>query len=100
MSEGPFDQDDPRVSDEATGLPPLEEVEDDLAMLVVAWYASEGVAASPLTNEPQAVRYLHARGLVTGKDGTPEWAQVYLAVPVEASVELAAALAKGTTEQL
>lgn len=94
---------DPRTSDEATGLPPLENVENELAILALVWTASEGVVASPLTEEPQAVRYLHVRGIVAGDGGpddTPVWAQAHIAVPFDVAMEMAAALAKGTTEQL
>lgn len=92
--------DDPRLTDEATGLPPLEQVEADHALLVVAWTASAGVATSPLTGAAVPVRFLSVRGLSNGPGGRPEWAQVHLAVPVEHAVDVAAALAKGSTEDL
>lgn len=93
---------DQAASDEATGLPPLEMVEPELAIYVMAWEAVAGVVATPTAPEPVAVRYLNVRGLVRGRQGpaSMEWAQVYLAVPVEHALEVAAALAKGTTEEL
>lgn len=91
--------DDPRTSDEATGLPPLEELGDDEVLLVTTWVAGTGVARSPVTGELVVVRYLHVRGLAhsdeTDPGSQPEWAQVHLAVPVEHAVDVAAALASG-----
>lgn len=83
------------LSDEATGLPPLEEVEEEDAILVLAWATTEGVVASPTAVEPAAVRYLSVRGLIVGEKGLPQWAQVHLAVPIEIAVDVAAALAMG-----
>jgi hypothetical protein len=58
---------DPRVSDEATGLPPLEELGDDETLVVLAWSSGEGLASNPLAGDvPVAVRYLHLRGLARG----------------------------------
>jgi hypothetical protein len=100
---------DPRLSDAATGLPPLEDVEPADTVLLLAWAASEGVALSPVTAAPQAVRFLSVRGLAmldpnlvgAGRLPTdPQWVQVHIAVPVEHALDVAAALAKGTTEQL
>jgi hypothetical protein len=85
---------DPRVSDEATGLPPLEELNDDETILVVAWASGSGVAQSPMAEETVPCRYLHLRGVAQGPDG-PEWAQIHIAVPVEHAVDVAAALAAG-----
>lgn len=92
-----------QLSDEATGLPPLENIENELTILALAWSASEGLVASPLADEPQPVRFLHVRGIIPGDGGpedTPIWAQAYIAVPFDVAMEMAAALAKGTTEQL
>lgn len=89
---------DPRLSDAATGLPPLEDVDPNDALLVLAWSASVGVATSPATSETVPVRYLSVRGLVRGRPDDPqsaEWAQFHLAVPVEHAVDVAAALASG-----
>ena len=86
---------DPRVSDEATGLPPLDEIGTDVAMLAAAWASGEGLVTVPFTSEIVAVRYIHIRGLVPNPDGGPgdaEWAQVHIAVPVEHAAEVAAAL--------
>lgn len=87
------------MSDDATGLPPLDDVEPAAAILVLAWAASEGVATSPYDGATQAVRYLSVRGLVRSAPGDDpsavEWAQVHLAVPVEAAVDVAASLASG-----
>lgn len=98
-----MNHDDPRLTDEATGLPPLEDLQHEYTIVALAWTASVGVAMSPLDPEPVAVRYLHLRGLVSGEGGPPDnpvWGQVFVAVPVDAALEVAAALAKGTTEQL
>lgn len=89
---------DPRVSDEATGLPPLENVDPDNALLVCAWVGSVGVAMMPGQDDTIAVRYLSVRGITRGKPGDPhsaEWAQFHIAVPVEHAVDVAAALASG-----
>lgn len=93
---------DPRLSDEATGLPPLAQVEDERALFVLDWYTSEGIVLSGFTNETKAVKFLHARGLVRGERGGAEveWAQAYIAIPTEVVMELAADLVKGTTEPL
>lgn len=86
---------DPRVSDEATGLPPLDELGNDPAMIVLAWASGEGVVSSPHTGEALAVRYVHLRGLIEAPTDEPhkvEWAQVHIAVPVEHAMDVAAAL--------
>lgn len=90
--------DDPRVSDEATGLPPLGDLEDDTTLVVLAWDASEGLAAT--SSGSVAVRYLHLRGVMQGGPSGAEWAQIHVAVPVEHALDIAAALAKGTTTEL
>jgi hypothetical protein len=92
---------DPRLSDGATGLPPLEQVDPGDTMLMLAWHASQGIATSPATGATVAVRYLSVRGLMRVDPADPdaaEWAQVHIAVPVEHAVDVAAALAMGTTE--
>jgi len=90
------------VSDEATGLPPLEEIApDDEAMIVLAWAGGSGIVQSPHTTEPIAVRYLHVRGLALPNDAEKAqgaqatWVQVHIAVPVEHSMDVASALAAG-----
>lgn len=100
-----MNDDDPRVSDAATGLPPLEALEDETTLIVLAWDASEGVVALTLdgtakAGSEQAVRYLHCRGIMPGGPTGIEWAQIHLAVPVEHAVDVAAALAKGSTLDL
>ncbi|MES1975704.1 MAG: hypothetical protein V4472_24875 [Pseudomonadota bacterium] len=90
--------DDPRVSDEATGLPPLGEIGTDPAMIVLAWEGGEGVVQSPHTTETVAVRYLHLRGLIEAPADEPhkvEWTQVHIAVPIEHAMDVAAVLAGG-----
>jgi len=92
-----------RASDDATGLPPLEIIEPETTLVVAAWDATEGVAARTAGGEIEAdvpVRYLHARGLIQGGPTGVEWAQIHLAIPVELALDVAAAIAKGTTEQL
>jgi hypothetical protein len=92
--------DEERLTDEATGLPPLEEADPEASMVVLAWAASEGIVAGA-SPEPQAVRWLHVRGLALQEDGTgAQWTQLHFAVPVEHALDVAAALAKGTTEDL
>lgn len=88
-------EEDPRVSDEATGLPPLEELNEDEVMIVAAWASGEGVVQTPLAVEPIAVRYLHLRGLALSDDGTPEWVQAHVAVPVDHAIDVAVALGGG-----
>jgi hypothetical protein len=88
--------DDPRLSDEATGLPPLEEIGTDDIMLVLAWAGGEGLATSPISGKTEACRYLHLRGLAVAADGaSAEWAQVHIAVPVSHALDVAATLGKG-----
>lgn len=89
------------ISDEATGLPPLEELGDDETLIVLAWVGGTGIVQSPHSTEDIPVRYLHARGLAVpteaekaqGAEAT--WVQVHLAVPVDHAVDVAAALASG-----
>jgi hypothetical protein len=92
---------DPRLSDEATGLPPLEQVEEDRAVFVLEWDTSEGIVASGFHEETKPVKFLHVRGLVRGEPGGPdvEWAQAYIAISTDIVMDLAADLVKGTTEQ-
>lgn len=99
--------DDPRLSDEATGLPPLHVLDESNALLVLAWDASHGMAAGMVDvaggDGTVAVRWLHLRGLVVGAEGrtgNPDWAQMHIAVPVSSALDVAAALAKGTTTEL
>jgi hypothetical protein len=92
---------DPRVSDEATGLPPLEELGDDETLVVLARSSGEGLASNPLAGDvPVAVRYLHLRGLANAEllAGTIQWAQVHIAVPVDDALDLAADLARGAPD--
>lgn len=90
---------DDRTSDEATGLPPLEELESETTLVVLAWAGSEGIAAHTVGGETvdggAPVRYLHVRGLIVGGPSGVEWAQIHLAVPVEHAVDVAACLATG-----
>jgi hypothetical protein len=92
---------DPRVSDEATGLPPLEELGDDETLVVLAWSSGEGLASNPLAGDvPVAVRYLHLRGVANSDLAAgvvAEWAQLHIAVPVEVALDVAADLARGST---
>lgn len=89
--------DDPTASDGATGLPPLEEPEQETTLVVAAWDVSIGTAARTSGGEVEAtvpVRYLHARGLIEGGPTGVEWAQI------EHAMEIAAAVAKGTATDL
>lgn len=89
---------DPRHSDEATGLPPIDEIEAETTLVVLAWAGSEGIAARTSGGEIEAdtaVRYLHVRGLIVGGPTGVEWAQIHIAVPVEHAVDVAACLATG-----
>lgn len=88
-----------RVSDEATGLPPLEEIGDDETLFVCAWAGGDGLVHFP-EGDNIAVRYLHLRGLTSDPGEPPVWAQIHIAVPVEYCLDVAATLAKGTTETL
>jgi hypothetical protein len=92
------DYTDPRVTDEATGLPPLEEPDPNDCILVAAWAGGIGVVQAPGDDAPVAVRFLHVRGLVRGDPKNPQlvsWGQVHLAVPVEYAVDVSVALASG-----
>lgn len=92
---------DPRLTDTATGLPPLEELGDDEVLVVLAWSSGEGIATNPLAGRGAdgtvAVRYLHMRGLANSElaDGRVEWAQAHIAVPVDVCLDVAADLARG-----
>lgn len=73
----------PDPSDAATGLPPLEDVEPEIALLAVKAAYGEGVVTIPFTDGTTAVRYLSFRGLVQGvAPSGVEWAQVHIAIPV------------------
>lgn len=94
---------DPRVTDQATGLPPLEQVDPGDTILLAAYAASEGVAMSPASGQAIPVRYLSVRGLIRGDADDPrsaEWGQIHVAVPVEHVMDVCASLAKGSTEDL
>jgi hypothetical protein len=91
---------DPRVSDEATGLPPLEELGNDPVMLVLAWATGNGIASNDFTDSEEPCRFLHLRGLVVSETAgySAEWAQIHFAIPVEAVMDLAADLVRGRPE--
>lgn len=95
---------DPRTTDEATGLPALDVVEPASSLVVVAWAAAAGIVSSPLQAADIPVRWLHLRGLARAVPGDDphvvDWAQMHIAVPVDHALDVAAALAKGTTEEL
>lgn len=94
------EDDDPRLSDEATGLPPLGVVDPTNTCIGLAWDASEGLVYNPHTDQSIPVRYLHVRGLYNEDDGKVMWGQCFIAVPVDVALEVAAALAKGTMTNL
>jgi hypothetical protein len=97
----PSGADDPRTSDEATGLPPLEEVEAESSLVVCSWTTGSGLVENPGIGEPVPVRWLHVRGLINNDDNSGvQWGQLHVAVPVDAVMDLAADLVKGTTEPL
>lgn len=85
---------DPRATDEVTGLPPIDHVDADFTMLVVSWATLEGVGMTPFDEEPVAVRYVTFRGLTRDGDDV-EWSQHHIAVPVSMVMDLAAGLASG-----
>lgn len=92
------DRQDPRCSDQATGLPPLEQIgPDDYPMLVLDWMGGEGIVVSPHTEQTIPVRYLHLRGLVRSDEpgATAEWVQFHIAVPAEVASLVAATLTAG-----
>lgn len=93
---------DDRLSDQATGLPPLSEPDPADTVMLLAYDVSVGLVANPnVSSDGVPVRYLHVRGIAnTGPDGSIEYVQVHVAVPVEAALDVAAALAKGTTDDL
>lgn len=91
--------DDDRTSDEATGLPPLHEIDVAATIVLLAWDATEGMVSMP-NGESIAVRYLHVRGVTHSEDGTTiDWAQAHIAVPVDVVMEVAGHLVRGTTEE-
>jgi len=88
---------DLRISDEATGLPPLEEIGDDPVMVVLAWATGDGIVAGLYPDGAVAAcRYLHVRGAILGPDGQPEWAQIHLAIPVDDALDLSVSIIAGT----
>lgn len=91
---------DERVTDEATGLPPIETIDPLNCIVVAAWQASEGIVHNPATGVDIPVRYLSVRGLYNETGNSMYWGQIHIAVPVEHAVDVAADLAKGTTESL
>lgn len=93
------------ATDEATGLPPLAEVDEMMTLVVVDYTAQEGLVGGSLIDPPVPARYLSLRGLMlpppdAGHNHPAEWYQVHVAVPVDIALDVAAALAKGTTESL
>jgi hypothetical protein len=89
---------DDRLTDTATGLPPLEDVDPNNALLVFSWIGSHGISTVPGTNETIPVRFLSVRGIARGEDDNPMspiWSQIHLAVPTMAAVDVAATLATG-----
>jgi len=80
----PLDDIDP--SDEATGLPPLGELNEagvpaDGELLLLKGATSQGLVMLH-DNAPIPVRYIHVRGLTPGgKPGNVDWAQVSIAIP-------------------
>lgn len=89
-----MNSDDPRVSDEATGLPALDELGDDPAVLVLAWATGEGLVSSPASGAVEACVFLHVRGLVPGElgPGSADWAQAHLAIPRDELEQVLASL--------
>lgn len=74
------------VSDEATGLPPLDD--GGLTVLVLKGGSSSGLVMLPNTEkgatEPIEVVYLHVRGLMSDSPTSQiEWVQTTLAVPTQ-----------------
>lgn len=75
------------VSDEATGLPPLEEITPEASLLALAWeIGHEGLVS--VEGQTMAVRYLSLRGVQFDEDGSGEYAQLHVAMPVDGLVDL------------
>lgn len=72
------------TSDEATGLPPLQQVEVEGSILALNWvFGVEGLV-SVVDESDLPVRYLSVRGLIISDEGTAQWGQVHVAVPHDA----------------
>ena len=72
------------ASDEATGLPPLEEVDHSAASMVVTWMLGAESIGS-VNDEPVPFKILSLRVLepVEEEDGAADWTQLHLAFPDE-----------------
>lgn len=83
---------DPRLSDEATGLPPLDELNDDPSVLALLWATGEGLGGTPAN--PHPVIYLHVRGLSTNPDDPTgvDWVQAHIAFPRDAVADVISVL--------
>lgn len=68
------------ISDEATGLPPLSEIDADDSIFVVAWQLGSEGLVNLESEAPVPVRYLSLRGVVKTDDGA-EYSQVHIAFP-------------------
>lgn len=87
------------VSDEATGLPPMDHP-DELSNALLALTGAkggEGIATIPGSDDTVAVKYLHLRGLIRQDpydlNAGADWAQVTLAIPAAIVDAVIAALA-------
>lgn len=85
-------------SDQATGLPPLDEPDPGDGMIMTSHAVSEGLIAHPKGD--QAVVFLSVRGLVRddrARSGVG-WAQFHIGVPHEQLPKLIAELSMGLGE--
>lgn len=69
-------------SDEATGLPPLDEPRESDTIWVGVMAGGAADVLSPFDGSPQGAFVLSVRGLVEGIQGAPsDWAQMHVAIP-------------------
>lgn len=72
------------ASDEATGLPPLEEVDHETSSLVITWVLGAETVGS-INGEVVPFKILSVRALEPAADaeGKADWTQFHLAFPDE-----------------
>lgn len=83
------------MSDEATGLPPLDEVDHFNTLLPLMWHLGhEGLVSIKASDHEadMAVNYLSLRGYVPDEQGGFASGQIHIALPTESIVALHEAL--------
>lgn len=84
-------------SDDATGLPPLDQPIEDDTLWAMTFASGEALVLSPIDRSPVAAFVLSARGLLNDSGGST-WAQMHLALPHGAITGLRDRLTEYLTE--